>query len=123
MSSLGAAAVFATVTLFTHPAPPAEGDDAEAHLTAKAETCISRGAAMAERLDPSLTDAADFLLTYLCAAELSARQKYQTNVQLLAGWRRGSLPIADDESGNLSSGMMKQVQETMSRLKLSLIHI
>ena len=94
-------------------------DEAHDKLTAKAEACISAGAADAERTNPSLTDAADFLLTFLCAQDVEKREAFDRGTDTLAGLRKAAAtPVdQDDEGGPLTPAAKKKAEALQERLR------
>lgn len=70
---------------------PAQAADAALdRLTERANACIRNGAPDAERLNPSLNDAAEFLIGYICAREVAARERYRANFSYLESVRRSA---------------------------------
>ena len=56
-------------------------------LKSKAEACIGNYADAVERADPNLSDAAAFLVDYICVSEIGAFERYKTNSALLSAMR------------------------------------
>jgi hypothetical protein len=96
------------------PALVVGADDPAAALTEKAKACIISNAAQTERLDPSLSDAAQFLLSYACAKEVEAREKYERNVALLASLQRDDA-YEDQDSDQLPVAVRRQLEQQRSQ--------
>lgn len=69
-------------------AAPATAQDARPPAYANAETCLRDNVAVAVRAGSGAADAADFLLTYLCAGPVSAAGAYQRNTAYLAAMQQ-----------------------------------
>ena len=59
--------------------------DARAPALTNAEDCLRANVAAAVGSNASAIDAADFLLTYLCAGPVGTAARYEFNIELLAG--------------------------------------
>jgi hypothetical protein len=101
-------------------APTAHAADPnESRLATKAQACIESNAALIERADPNLEDAAQFLLGYVCASEVAARERYAQNSNLLTMYRamNQNLDGDDDHTPNLSPAFRRNLAAQAAKMK------
>jgi len=65
-------------------------NEAMLRLRARAEACIRMNASVVERSEPNLSEAAAFLLGYLCVEPISAFQRYRSNTDQLSRVQSGA---------------------------------
>ena len=58
-------------------------DDTLLLLKTRAEACIRENAPSVERFEPSLSEAASFLMNYICINQISVFHRYKSNSTLL----------------------------------------
>ena len=98
-------AALSSIVMLQAAAAPAAPDAALERLRQRVGTCIQANAAVVERNDPNLADAATFLVEYVCANEVQVFERYRTNVGLLAGMRNMQQFAGGDEDESTSPPM------------------
>jgi len=103
-------AALSSIVMLQAAAAPAAPDAALERLKARAEACIQSNAAVVERNDPNLTDAANFLTDHLCANEVQAVARYRMSAGLLAGMRNAG-QFADADDGGEATPQTKAIMK------------
>ncbi len=103
-------------------ASPVLAEDAgAASLTGKAEACIAAAAPDAERLNASLSTAAQFLVEYLCAPQVGRREKFLKSSKELVILRASAESVLAgfdvDQTSDALPIRLKRMQDRRERLR------
>jgi hypothetical protein len=98
-----------SLALVSSSAAAAPPDAGEQHLRDVALACIKSRAAEVERVETTLTEAADFLLTDLCHDQVMAHARYVANTNLIEKMRSGHNEYTDlfDMMGDRASAVQR----------------
>jgi hypothetical protein len=85
-------------------------------VTERAKACILANAADVERAEPSLADAATFLLDDVCAVPVTVREQYGWSRTVKANMQRPSpTPYYDDEDGSPTPAVRAKMQAAAAK--------